>query len=141
MRNKSIRFLGAMWNETIKRIPYILIILTFIAVFTAYQSYRKTAETVEISKQNTQDIKTLLTRQSTILDAIKQVTTDNNITAKQQTDIIICMLQVPVEERTTDTVTGCRSKVTTSTYTPPDTSVPAPTPTPLPKDKNNNKKP
>jgi hypothetical protein len=53
--------------------------------------------------------------QSSILQAIQKVTTDTNLTAQQQTDTIICMLQVPISQRTTDTKNQCRDNATSAT--------------------------
>lgn len=49
--------------------------------------------------------------QRDILNAIKQVTDDTHTTAAQQTAIIICMLQVPVDQRTTNLQEQCRTSV------------------------------
>lgn len=110
-RNKLIRFGKALRYESVKRLPWIIVILIFVSGWAAWQSYSKTAEGVEIAKANTTDIKNILASQTDLLNAIRQVTIDNNLTAKQQTDIIICMLQVPVEQRTTDLKENCRKQV------------------------------
>jgi hypothetical protein len=111
MRNKLIRFGKALRYESVKRLPWIIVLLVLISGWAAWQSYSKTAEGVEIAKANTTDIKNILASQTDLLNAIRQVTIDNNLTAKQQTDIIICMLQVPVEQRTTDLKENCRKQV------------------------------
>jgi FtsZ-interacting cell division protein ZipA len=120
MRNKFIRFGKALRYELVKRLPWIIVLLVLISGWAAWQSYSKTAEGVEIAKANTTDIKNILASQTDLLNAIRQVTIDNNLTAKQQTDIIICMLQVPVEKRTTDLKENCRNEVEVSQATTED---------------------
>ena len=67
--------------------------------------------TAELSTSTNKIVKS----QTDILNAIKQVTDDTKLTAQQQTNIIICMLQVPVTERTTDLQSQCRSQAATQT--------------------------
>lgn len=54
----------------------------------------------------------LLENQNSILDAIKTLAEDTKITSQEKTDTIICMLQVEIEERTTDVLEDCREKAT-----------------------------
>lgn len=60
--------------------------------------------------------------QDDILKAIRQVTEDTRITADQQTAIIICMLQVPIENRTTNLQASCRRQYVAPVRTTPDTT-------------------
>lgn len=113
MAHRITRFSRAFWHESVKRLPYILAILLCLGLYGIWQSYRRTAEAVQLAKDNTMDIKRIVEGQSDLLIAIKQVAEDNQLISEQKTNIIICMLQVPVNERTTDTVTNCRKKVET----------------------------
>lgn len=54
--------------------------------------------------------KSIVQSQASVLSAIKQVTDDTHTTAAQQTAIIICMLQVPIANRTTDLQAQCRAQ-------------------------------
>lgn len=56
----------------------------------------------------------LVENQGQVLTAIKGVTDDTKITAEQQTAIIICMLQVPVNQRTTNLQQQCRDSALTN---------------------------
>lgn len=109
--NRAKRFSRALYIELLKRVPYILVVLAILGVIGFVQSYIRTAQAVEIAKQNTTDIKHLVAGQTNLLNAIRKVTNDNNATAKQQTDIIICMLLVPQSERTKDLQQDCRKQV------------------------------
>lgn len=48
--------------------------------------------------------------QNDILEAIKLQTIDNKLTSEEKTSIIICMLQVPINQRTTDVLSNCRKQ-------------------------------
>ncbi len=77
--------------------------------------------------KNTRDI---VKSQNQILEAIKQQAIDNKLTSEQKTNIIICMLQVPVNERTPDVLVNCRKNAEgtptplTSHQNSPSTPVP-----------------
>lgn len=58
-----------------------------------------------------QDTKSIVSKQDLTLSAIEALARDTKIESKQKTDIIICMLQIPVSERTTETVANCRKSV------------------------------
>lgn len=50
----------------------------------------------------------IVKKQTQTLSAIEQTARDAKLTAEQQTTIIICMLQVPIADRTTDVQQRCR---------------------------------
>lgn len=97
----------------------ILGVLTFILIILLTLMFInfnvKIAENSNETKQLTMQTADLVKSQDSILAAIKQVTEDTRLTAAQQTSIIICMLQVPVEERTTDLQSQCRKSATSAT--------------------------
>lgn len=68
----------------------------------------------------------LLNSNSDLLTAINNAIADNHTTSDQKANLIICMLQVPVEDRTTDVLNKCRitAQATTSTTLPAKTSSP-----------------
>lgn len=51
-------------------------------------------------------------KQNQTLEAIKALSVDNKLTSKQLGDTIICMLLVPVSQRTPDTQAQCREQAT-----------------------------
>lgn len=58
----------------------------------------------------TQNTREVVKSQNEILEAIKQQAIDNKLTSEEKTSIIICMLQVSIEERTTDVLNNCRDE-------------------------------
>lgn len=93
---------------------------------------------MQASRQIAENTNNIVHSQSQILSAIRDLATDTKLTAEKKTNIIICMLQVPQPERTTDTITGCRAQVEagSSAQSSPDSSASAPVkplmPTPPP---------
>lgn len=57
----------------------------------------------------------IVEKQDETLDAIKQLSLDNKLTSKQLGDTIICMLLVPVSNRTTQTQQYCREQAINQT--------------------------
>ncbi len=102
--SKFSRKVSALWKETTKRLPYIIILM---GVFLLIQGYQNSKDTKAIA-ENTNSI---VNGQDDILRAIAKGTNQGNITAQQQTSIIICMLQVPIAERTTNLLEKCRKDV------------------------------
>lgn len=95
-------------------------VVFFLGLNQLTQTRRVAANTAELVNNTNQLIKS----QGEVLDAIKGVTNDTKITAEQQTTIIICMLQVPVSQRTTNLQQECRDSalVTESTSTSSNSS-------------------
>jgi hypothetical protein len=98
-------------NLTIILLMLIGLLIGSSMVMIAYQGAdtRKLAVTTsQLSASTNQIVKS----QTEILNAIKKVTDDTRLTAEQQTTIIICMLQVPQQLRTTDVERSCRKSIT-----------------------------
>jgi hypothetical protein len=127
--NKTFRFGRALWQETAKRIPYILLVMLFLLLVQSYFNSKQAAETTKQTKQTSQTTAALIKSQQKILDAIKESTENNQQISEHQANIIICMLQVPVAQRTTDLQQQCRAEVEagdkTSTVTPSQNSTPS----------------
>ena len=90
--------------EAVKYIFMFVLVLMFINFNT--QIVKQTESTNKLAESTN----TVVKGQGDILKAIKQVTEDTRITASQQTSIIICMLQVPIAERSTDLQAQCRKE-------------------------------
>lgn len=88
-------------------LKFTLMLLLFLIYIILNAKLAHQTEATKVIAENTQ---TVVQSQADILAAIKQVTTDTNVTAAQQTAIIICMLQVPIENRTTDLQAKCRAQ-------------------------------
>lgn len=101
---------------TKKHITYSLyafgMILYALIFLLGINNMSETKRNTEAIKQTTSSTNKLVAGQSNILNAIKKVTQDTQLTAQQQTSIIICMLQVPQPERTTDIANDCRKQAT-----------------------------
>lgn len=52
----------------------------------------------------------IVSKQDETLEAIEQLALDNKISGDELKDILLCMLVVPIEERTTDTQEKCRKE-------------------------------
>lgn len=87
-------------------VKFALILLLALMFINFNSKAAKQAEDTAKIAQSTNDV---VRTQGDILEAIKQVTDDTRITAVEQTSIIICMLQVPIERRTTDLQSQCRN--------------------------------
>lgn len=68
---------------------------------------------IEVAKQ-TKATNSIVASQTKILNAIRAATDDNKLTAEQKSNLIICMLQVPVEQRSDDVLQGCRKQAETT---------------------------
>lgn len=107
-----------VWRPAKKQLTLALYVLGFILYGVVFflglnqlaETRRLSADTAKISSNTNKLIKS----QTDILTAIKGVADDTKITAEQQTAIIICMLQVPINSRTTDLQAQCREQATSS---------------------------
>lgn len=100
----NIKHVQTTFNFLIAVGVFILIIM-FINFNSIVADNAK--DTKDISANTNKTVKS----QGDILDAIQKLAIDNKTTSDQKTDIIICMLQVPVSQRTTDTVNQCKQQV------------------------------
>ena len=111
MKQPRIHKIGNWLDQLI---PYFSFIGIIIALFVAFAVYGISKDTNATAK-NTQIV---LTKQDQTLDAIKQLSVENKLTSKQLGDTIICMLLVPVGQRTTETQSNCEKQAVAN----PDTS-------------------
>lgn len=92
--NNMRRLLTALGNETVKRIPYIIALLVVFALAGAIQSYRKTAEAVQIAKQNTTALKVLAEQNKQLSLDNKKLGEDNHALADQSKAYIKCIADI-----------------------------------------------
>lgn len=109
---KLLRVKSSHLFATLDIIKFILVVI-FVITFISFNARvaKQAADTKAIAASTAGVVK----GQADILKAIKAVTDDTHTTAAQQTAIIICMLQVPIEQRTTDLQAKCRSSANVST--------------------------
>lgn len=105
-----IRFRVFLWkhfNELMLAVIVLSLAGSMLMIAANSAATKRIAADTAKTAANTQSI---VRSQNDILSAIKQVTEDTQLTAEQQTNIIICMLQVPQPQRTTDTANHCRKE-------------------------------
>lgn len=99
---RTSRILRAFWGETIKRIPYILLILALLLGVSGVVSYRKTVESVNVSRENSGKITTQTSAIERNTAAISQSVKDLKLDNKQQTKILCrLILKGTVSQRLT----------------------------------------
>lgn len=101
---RSIRTVGEWLDQLV---PYILI---FIVIFFGAAILQFQEDNRKLL-QNTNEI---VVKQDQTLDAIKQLAEDSKISDEISRQIITCMLLVPVEERTTNTLNNCHKNTSQS---------------------------
>lgn len=92
----------------------IIIVLIALFVYFVVSNHAYQAQGRNLLKQtndNTMSTNRVVKGQTDILNAIKQLASDNKVDSNEKTNIIICMLQVPVAQRTTDLQQQCRQQV------------------------------
>lgn len=77
------------------------------AIIGFQQDNRRILKDTANAVKNTE---TIVSKQDETLIAIKQLALDSKLTSKQLGDTIICMLLVPVGQRTTQTQDNCRTQ-------------------------------
>lgn len=90
-------------------ITLVLLFVYFLVSNHAYQAQGR--RLLESTNDNTKSTNQVVKGQSDILQAIKQLALDTKLDNNEKTNIIICMLQVPVAQRTTDLQEQCRTEV------------------------------
>lgn len=108
---RKIHFKRNTIFQLLNVVKFALVLLLFL-MFISFNS--KIAMQQADIKKVTESTNNVVKGQDDILRAIKGVTEDTRVTAQQQTAIIICMLQVPIAQRTTDLQTQCRDSVITT---------------------------
>ena len=103
--------LRALGEEAMKRLPHVLIVFAVLLLWQGWSNARSAQANAVAAKQTAVDIKKVVKSQDQVLRAITKNTDDGNKTAQKQTAIIICMLQVPISQRTTDLLNNCRKQV------------------------------
>lgn len=117
------------FSRPIGMLAAISLLILIVFVYFAIDNQRileQIKSAADSSKQAAERSVAILDKQDETLEAIRQVAIDNKITSDQKTDIIICMLQVPVNQRTSDTKENCREQAESSPPFTFQSSDPAP---------------
>lgn len=101
-------------NQFLNRPIAVIIVLLLLFAYFAWGNFqfqnqnRTLLENTNKTTQNTNDI---VHGQTDILNAIKKLANDTKLDSNEKTNIIICMLQVPVALRTDNLQDQCRKQV------------------------------
>lgn len=101
-------------NAFLERPIAVILIIALLFFYFAIGNIRferenhKLIVSTNATTQNTNDI---VHGQTDILNAIKKLANDTKLDSNEKTNIIICMLQVPIAERTADLQEKCRISV------------------------------
>lgn len=104
----------------VKNLVFFLLVGVWILVMLLIKFNTRVADSANSAKEAANATRQIVAKQDETLNAIRTLALDNKLLSEQKTNIIICMLQVPISERTTDTVTNCRKQAESST--PPSQS-------------------
>jgi hypothetical protein len=100
-------------NRILNKPMTIVLVLVFLFIYFAIgnvQFQKDNRQLIEATKRSANNTEKIVTKQDETLQAIKDLATDNKLTAQQLGDTIICMLQVPVSQRTPNTKEDCQKK-------------------------------
>lgn len=111
-------------------VPYIIIAAIVFFGLLSLGNQKDNQQILEQTNAVTKATNDIVDGQTTILNAIERVARDSKLTTETQTKTIICMLQVPVEQRTTDFETRCRKNAMTNDTTNASSSEPSSSPRP-----------
>lgn len=162
MIDKPIRLINALWKETVKRIPYIFIILIVILISQFVRLNIQTAEGVRLAKNTADNNQRLLEKINELSESNKKLGEDNkllteqgNRLAEQSNRYLDCIAQVfakytrdyfPILDIELNSCSARNIYTNVTIPVAPLEPIPQPTPTtptaptPVePKDKNNDK--
>lgn len=91
MKDKVVRLSKAMSNETVKRIPYIILIAIFIGVFAGVKSYNKTSDAAQSAAQAATAAKENSEATAKNTEAIKKNQAESNRKRDEQT-LLLCRI-------------------------------------------------
>lgn len=133
-----IKLLSAPTNFLNRNTGFLILVAIIffgLAILGFQRDSRRILNDTSVAVKNTEVI---VSKQDETLDAIKNLAIDNRLSSDQKTNIIICMLQVPVSQRTTDTEQDCRSRAQASTPAPQNSLTTSQNSTSQTQNKNNN---
>lgn len=84
---KVTRLLHALSNESVRRVPYVFLLLIILSLVQFTRLQIQTAHGVQIAKDNAVDAKTLLTKVASLSEDNKQLITQNKSLTEQNIQI------------------------------------------------------
>ncbi len=91
MTSKIKRPLKALWIESIKRVPYILVVLVLIVLYQGYQTGARVVENVELSRQAAESNKALLEQVASLSEDNKNLSIQSNTLAERSNRYQSCI--------------------------------------------------
>lgn len=91
MRDKVIRFTKAFTNESVRRLPYIILLLVVLSLVQFIRISNQTAESVRIATGNSIDNKSLLKKVAALSEDNKNLTKQNIQIAKESATHLDCV--------------------------------------------------
>lgn len=91
VKDKIIRLLKALSNESVKRLPYIILVGLILIFIQFVHLNNKTAQSVRVATGNSIDTKTLLKRVAALSEDNKKLTQQNLDIAKQNAAHLDCV--------------------------------------------------
>ena len=80
---RVITFSKALWHETVKRLPYVGLILIVVILFQVFKTGAQVVENIEISKRNSESNMVVLARIAEISENNKSLSEDNKRLSEQ----------------------------------------------------------
>lgn len=94
MRDKIIRLTKALSNESVKRLPYIILVGLVLVLVQFVRLNNQTAQSVRVATSNSVDVKKLLKRVASLSEDNKRLTKQNLDIAKENTAHLNCVAQL-----------------------------------------------
>lgn len=108
---RAILWLGNAFNRNTGFILMLIIIIFGFAIIGFQKDNQQLLEDTKKIAENTEQI---VAKQDETLAAIQNLALDNKISGDELKEILLCMLVVPPEQRTTDTANDCRKQADAS---------------------------
>lgn len=104
---RRVHNLYVFMREAVPIMIFVMLVFFGAAIIGFQQDNRRILRDTAAAVKNTE---TIVSKQDETLIAIKTLALDSKLTSKQLGDTIICMLLVPVGQRTTQTQDNCRDQ-------------------------------
>lgn len=97
MKDRIIRFVKALSNESVRRLPYIMFVLLVLLVIQSYNTSHETAQNTKVVRQNSDSNKVLIQRIATLSEDNKHLTQQNIDLQKQTRDQVSCITNLFID--------------------------------------------
>jgi hypothetical protein len=94
MKDKFARLSKAFRNETVRRLPYIVVLLIILSFIQFFHLNQQTAKSVRIATENSADSRALLKKVAALSEDNKKLTQQNIDLSQKNTDQIKCITKL-----------------------------------------------